>query len=162
MKWMYALTSMLVSAHNHALTHFRRPHTAPSSSASLALSPCHSQAVMPLQIHVHLMSFTPLSACVAAYFCASWLQVRLPNVMEQFLQNATLVLITLGVIAAIFPWFLLALLPISVFFFYIIRYFRPTQRQIKRLDNTSRSPLFSHISSTLGGIVSSARTPPAS
>jgi len=82
--------------------------------------------------------------------------------MEQFLQNATLVLITLGVIAAIFPWFLLALLPISVFFFYIIRYFRPTQRQIKRLDNTSRSPLFSHISSTLGGIVSSARTPPAS
>ncbi|EDQ86994.1 uncharacterized protein MONBRDRAFT_21637 [Monosiga brevicollis MX1] len=58
----------------------------------------------------------------------------------------------LVLIAYVFPWFLIALVPIFTFFFWLVRYFRPTQRHIKRLDNVSRSPLFSHLSATLQGL----------
>jgi ABC-type multidrug transport system fused ATPase/permease subunit len=55
-------------------------------------------------------------------------------------------------LAYIFPYFLVAVVPIAVFFFSLVKYFSPTQRHIKRLDNVSRGPLFSHLSATLTGM----------
>eukprot|EP00049_Salpingoeca_infusionum_P013021 m.242611 g.242611 ORF g.242611 m.242611 type:complete len:1470 (+) comp15333_c1_seq3:97-4506(+) len=78
--------------------------------------------------------------------------VRLPFQLDQFLQNCALIVIMLGLIAYVFPWFLLPLLPIGAFFIFFVGYFRPVQRLIKRLDNTARSPLFSQLSSSLQGI----------
>eukprot|EP00043_Microstomoeca_roanoka_P008172 m.78868 g.78868 ORF g.78868 m.78868 type:complete len:1323 (+) comp14131_c0_seq1:57-4025(+) len=80
------------------------------------------------------------------------IDVRLPFVAEQFLQNTALLLITMGMIAYVFPWFLVALVPISAFFFSLVRYFKPAQTQTKRLENSTRSPLLSQLSATLQGI----------
>ncbi|EGD76178.1 hypothetical protein PTSG_00884 [Salpingoeca rosetta] len=80
------------------------------------------------------------------------IDVRLPFVAEQFLQNSALLLITLCMIAYVFPWFLLALVPIAAFFFSVVHFFRPTQRQVKRLSSATRSPLVSQLSATLQGI----------
>ncbi len=61
--------------------------------------------------------------------------VRLPFSLEQFLQNVILIIITLGLIAVVVPWFLIGLVFITAFFFAFVTYFGPAQRQVKRLDN---------------------------
>ncbi|EDQ90078.1 uncharacterized protein MONBRDRAFT_82, partial [Monosiga brevicollis MX1] len=78
--------------------------------------------------------------------------VQLPAVLEQLLQNMFLIIFSLGVVAYVVPWFLIPLVPIMCFYVYLVRYFRPTQRETKRLDNISRSPLFSHLTATLQGL----------
>jgi len=77
---------------------------------------------------------------------------RLPFIMEQFTQNVSQIVIMLGLIAFVFPYFLVACVPICIFFFSLVRYFRPAQRHMKRLDNTTRSPIFSHLSASLQGL----------
>eukprot|EP00045_Choanoeca_perplexa_P015068 m.182226 g.182226 ORF g.182226 m.182226 type:complete len:1453 (+) comp16881_c0_seq1:165-4523(+) len=78
--------------------------------------------------------------------------VQLPTVLENLLQNLFLIIFSLGVVAYVVPWFLLPMVPILYFYVRIVKYFRPTQRETKRLDNVSRSPLFSHLTATLQGL----------
>lgn len=59
------------------------------------------------------------------------IDVRLPFVGEQFLQNVTLIIIVVCLIAVIVPWFLLPLGPVVAFFLLFVRYFRPSQRQVR-------------------------------
>lgn len=55
-------------------------------------------------------------------------------------------------VAAVFPWFLLALPILGALFLYIVLIFRTTSREVKRRENLSRSPLFSHLNATLKGL----------
>jgi ABC-type multidrug transport system fused ATPase/permease subunit len=49
-------------------------------------------------------------------------------------------------------YFILALAPILWCYWYFQRQYRRVNREIKRMDSTSRSPLFSHFSETLTGL----------
>lgn len=50
------------------------------------------------------------------------------------------------------PFVLIPLIPLGIGFFFLQRYFVRTGRQLKRLDNTGRSPIFIHTNSTIEGL----------
>jgi ATP-binding cassette subfamily C (CFTR/MRP) protein 1 len=50
------------------------------------------------------------------------------------------------------PFFILALGPILYMYWYFQHVYRRVNREIKRMDSTSRSPLFAHFSETLTGL----------
>ncbi len=53
--------------------------------------------------------------------------IGLPTILEQFLQNATLIIISILVIAIIFPYFLLALGPLMLIYYVVVGFSRPAQ-----------------------------------
>jgi ATP-binding cassette subfamily C (CFTR/MRP) protein 5 len=78
--------------------------------------------------------------------------VALPFDLEQFLQNACMLLVMLGLIAYVVPWFILVLVVVVAGFGSLVRFFNKAHRQIKRIDNVTRSPLLSHLTATLQGL----------
>ncbi|RXG53670.1 Multidrug resistance-associated protein 5 [Armadillidium vulgare] len=80
--------------------------------------------------------------------------VRLPTSMGMLLQNIWLILISLLFVALVFPYFLICLLFIAGFFLLIRQVFRNAIRDLKRFENISRSPIFTHISTTVNGLPS--------
>ncbi|XP_071497740.1 ATP-binding cassette sub-family C member 5-like [Diadema antillarum] len=78
--------------------------------------------------------------------------VLLPFNLELFLQNCFLVSFALIVIIICFPIFLAAVIPIFFIFLIILRYYRKGIRDLKRIENITRSPWFSHISATVQGL----------
>ncbi|CAL8307591.1 unnamed protein product [Merluccius merluccius] len=58
----------------------------------------------------------------------------------------------IAVAASVIPWILLLVTPLLLIFLFLHRYFLQTSRDIKRLEATTRSPVFSHLSSSLQGL----------
>ena len=69
-------------------------------------------------------------------------------VIEELLQLIT----TLIMIAIATPYFLIILLPVSLSFYFIQKFYIPTARQVRRLESITRSPIYSHFSETLSGV----------
>ncbi|XP_020772820.1 ATP-binding cassette sub-family C member 4-like isoform X1 [Boleophthalmus pectinirostris] len=80
------------------------------------------------------------------------LDTNLPWTFIDFLQLFLMILGVVAVAASVIP---LILVPVAVLFgvfIYVRRYFLRTSRNIKRLEATTRSPVFSHLSSSLHGL----------
>ncbi|CAG0890313.1 unnamed protein product [Cyprideis torosa] len=56
------------------------------------------------------------------------------------------------VIAIVNTWILIPSAIVGMIFFYLRRFYLVTSRQVKRLEGISRSPVFSHLSTTLHGL----------
>uniref|UniRef100_H3A153 ATP binding cassette subfamily C member 4 n=1 Tax=Latimeria chalumnae TaxID=7897 RepID=H3A153_LATCH len=67
---------------------------------------------------------------------------------QNFLQITGIVAVAVSVI----PWILIPVTPLVIIFVFLRRYFLQTSRDIKRLESTTRSPVFSHLSSSLQGL----------
>ena len=68
------------------------------------------------------------------------------------LQLISTCVVSVVLIGIIYPYFLIAILPLAAFYIFIVRYFRRAIRQLKRIDSVSRSPMISHLQETLLGI----------
>jgi ATP-binding cassette subfamily C (CFTR/MRP) protein 1 len=56
-------------------------------------------------------------------------------------------------LAVALPWFMIAILPVTLCFFLLGRFFRASSRQLKRIDGLSRSPLYANLGEVLSGLV---------
>uniref|UniRef100_A0A7N9AYA3 ATP-binding cassette, sub-family C (CFTR/MRP), member 4 n=1 Tax=Mastacembelus armatus TaxID=205130 RepID=A0A7N9AYA3_9TELE len=80
------------------------------------------------------------------------LDSNLPWTFVDFIQVFLQIVGVIAVAASVIPWILIPVLPLLLFFLYLRRYFLQTSRDIKRLESTTRSPVFSHLSSSLQGL----------
>ncbi|GAB0192161.1 ATP-binding cassette sub-family C member 2 [Grus japonensis] len=60
---------------------------------------------------------------------------------------STLLMITLAT-----PFFALVIIPLSVFYYFVLRFYISTSRQLRRLDSVTRSPIYSHFGETVSGL----------
>ncbi|KAB0372889.1 hypothetical protein FD755_015642 [Muntiacus reevesi] len=67
-------------------------------------------------------------------------------------QTFLLVIGVVGVMVAAVPWTAIPVLPLGIIFLVLRRYFLETSRDVKRLECTTRSPVFSHLASSLRGL----------
>lgn len=76
----------------------------------------------------------------------------LPLTFLDFIQTCLQVIGVVGVAVAVIPWMAIPLVPLGIIFFVLRGYFLETSRDVKRLESTTRSPVFSHLSSSLQGL----------
>ena len=80
------------------------------------------------------------------------IDTRLPFYIEVVILNLSLISMTFLVIAVIFYWFIIPLFIFVAMYLSLNIFFRRSARELKRLDNISRSPVFSHISASVQGL----------
>ncbi|XP_029302439.1 multidrug resistance-associated protein 4-like isoform X1 [Cottoperca gobio] len=80
------------------------------------------------------------------------LDSNMPWTFVDFIQVFLQILGVIAVAVSVIPWILIPVVPLLLFFLYLRRYFLRTSRNIKRLESTTRSPVFSHLSSSLQGL----------
>uniref|UniRef100_A0A4W5MSA9 Multidrug resistance-associated protein 4 n=1 Tax=Hucho hucho TaxID=62062 RepID=A0A4W5MSA9_9TELE len=80
------------------------------------------------------------------------LDAALPWTFVDFIQIFLQIIGVVAVAASVIPWILIPLVPLIIVFLFLRRYFLQTSRDVKRLESTTRSPVFSHLSSSLQGL----------
>lgn len=81
------------------------------------------------------------------------IDVELADQLDFFLFTSLQVVVSIGTIMFVTPWFGIAVLPLAVFYVRVLNYFREVSRETKRLESISRSPVYAQFSETLGGLV---------
>jgi ABC-type multidrug transport system fused ATPase/permease subunit len=76
----------------------------------------------------------------------------LPGTTEQCYTLLCRCVASVILISIITTWFLIPLIPLVVVYAYLALHFRHVVRQLKRMDNMSKGPLFGHIGSTARGL----------
>ncbi|KAM7238073.1 hypothetical protein CapIbe_011031 [Capra ibex] len=76
----------------------------------------------------------------------------LPVIFQDFIQTFLLVVGVVGVMVAVIPWTAIPVIPLGIIFFVLRWYFLRTSRDVKRLECTTRSLLFSCLASSLQGL----------
>ncbi|NWS84495.1 MRP2 protein, partial [Toxostoma redivivum] len=59
---------------------------------------------------------------------------------------------TLIVICLATPFFAVVIVPLSIFYYFVLRFYIATSRQLRRLDSVTRSPIYSHFGETVSGL----------
>eukprot|EP00041_Stephanoeca_diplocostata_P037729 m.1441308 g.1441308 ORF g.1441308 m.1441308 type:complete len:1389 (-) comp25094_c0_seq49:2097-6263(-) len=80
------------------------------------------------------------------------IDARLVLLCDQLLTFGSMIALAILVISIIFPLFLGAFIIIFIGFYYIVKYFRPVQKQFKRIEIKSAVPLVSHLGATVTGL----------
>jgi ATP-binding cassette, subfamily C (CFTR/MRP), member 1 len=76
----------------------------------------------------------------------------LPGSFSSYVSMASRILSTVIVQAIILPFTLIGSIPIGFCYAIVQSFYRNSSRELKRLDATSKSPIYAHISETLSGL----------
>ena len=136
----------------------------------VALTFARSSVYMRLSINasrgLHDMAFRGIMACSLSFFDAQpvgrimnrfakdigYLDELLPETCLDFISLAWFNLASLAVVCAVDPWLAIAVLPCAVVFVGIRSYYIRTARDVKRIEGTSRSPVYAHLGQSLDGL----------
>eukprot|EP00742_Colponemidia_sp_Colp-10_P011707 GILJ01013047.1.p1 GENE.GILJ01013047.1~~GILJ01013047.1.p1 ORF type:complete len:1349 (-),score=259.23 GILJ01013047.1:185-4231(-) len=77
--------------------------------------------------------------------------VLLPQSWDSTLSCLVKLVVVIIMICLIFPYLAIAFGPMAIIYYTAQRYYRKTSVEVQRLDNISRSPIYSHFSETLEG-----------
>uniref|UniRef100_A0A665UUR2 ATP-binding cassette, sub-family C (CFTR/MRP), member 9 n=1 Tax=Echeneis naucrates TaxID=173247 RepID=A0A665UUR2_ECHNA len=77
---------------------------------------------------------------------------HIPPTLESLTRSTLLCLSAIGVISSITPFFLVALLPLAITFYFIQKYFRVASKDLQDLDDSTQLPLLCHFSETAEGL----------
>ncbi|XP_078589212.1 ATP-binding cassette sub-family C member 4-like [Branchiostoma floridae x Branchiostoma japonicum] len=80
------------------------------------------------------------------------LDEQLPWQFVEFVQYTLLTVGVVIIVGVVNPWVFIPVVPLLLIFLYLRQYFLATSRDVKRLEATTRSPVFSHLSATLQGL----------
>ncbi|XP_044044179.1 multidrug resistance-associated protein 4 isoform X2 [Siniperca chuatsi] len=106
-----------------------------------------------LRTPVHFFDINPIGRVLNRFSKdIGQLDSNMPWTFVDFIQVFLQILSVIAVSVSVIPWILIPVLPLLLFFLYLRRYFLQTSRDIKRLESTTRSPVFSHLSSSLQGL----------
>ncbi|KAJ3195835.1 hypothetical protein HK101_010929 [Irineochytrium annulatum] len=78
-------------------------------------------------------------------------QRMMPQIF-QFVSGVGALISILVILIYSAPFMIAVLVPLFVLYLFVLRFYRATVRELKRLESTERSPLYAHISETLDGI----------
>mmetsp|Transcript_9368 Transcript_9368/g.17259 ORF Transcript_9368/g.17259 Transcript_9368/m.17259 type:complete len:1422 (-) Transcript_9368:53-4318(-) len=76
----------------------------------------------------------------------------IPGIILMFLFLVSSCLVALGAIAFVTPLFLIMFPLLFPVYVLLLQYYRPTMRDLKRMDSISRSPIYSHYSESISGL----------
>ncbi|XP_045566342.1 ATP-binding cassette sub-family C member 3 isoform X4 [Salmo salar] len=76
---------------------------------------------------------------------------HIPDNIDIWMRTFWYTVNVLIVCSALTPLFLLVVVPLTVFYWWVQRFYVATSRQLKRLESVSRSPIYSHFSETVTG-----------
>ncbi|PVZ97837.1 hypothetical protein BB558_006196, partial [Smittium angustum] len=77
---------------------------------------------------------------------------QIPTSFDSWAQSITTVLAALVVISVNFWMFAIAVIPMAFAYWFIYQYYITSSRELKRLDSTTRSPIYAQFQETLNGV----------
>jgi ABC-type multidrug transport system fused ATPase/permease subunit len=103
---------------------------------------------------LHFFECTPVGRIINRFSTdMSVIDKKIATSIQRLLQFLLLCFSAIIVNAVVTPWFLIAAVPICIVYFVTQRFYRCSARELQRLDSITRSPILSHFSETLGGLI---------
>uniref|UniRef100_A0A8B9TPU0 Canalicular multispecific organic anion transporter 1 n=1 Tax=Anas platyrhynchos TaxID=8839 RepID=A0A8B9TPU0_ANAPL len=76
----------------------------------------------------------------------------IPMSFRSWLSCFMAIISTLLMISLATPFFTIIVVPLGIFYYFVLRYYISTSRQLRRLDSVTRSPIYSHFGETVSGL----------
>ncbi|XP_061856985.1 ATP-binding cassette sub-family C member 2 [Colius striatus] len=76
----------------------------------------------------------------------------IPTSFRSWLSYFMDIISTLIIISLATPFFTLVIIPLGIFYYFVLRFYISTSRQLRRLDSVTRSPIYSHFGETVSGL----------
>ncbi|KAF8763919.1 Multidrug resistance-associated protein 5 like [Argiope bruennichi] len=80
------------------------------------------------------------------------IDTQVPSVMVILLQRYSSLVLALLLVVIVYHWFAIPLVVLGALFLFLQKLFKATMRDLKRFENTSRSPVFGHVAATVKGL----------
>ncbi|KAM6985868.1 ATP-binding cassette sub-family C member 9 [Aplochiton taeniatus] len=102
---------------------------------------------------IRFFDITPLGQILNRFSAdTNIIDQHIPPTLESLTRSTLLCLSAIGVIAWVTPMFLAALVPLTVTFYFIQKYFRVASKDLQDLDDSTQLPLLCHFSETAEGL----------
>ncbi|KAK6765506.1 hypothetical protein RB195_025428 [Necator americanus] len=131
--------------------------TLPGSIRSMIMTAFNVVAtilVVVIATPVTAIPFAFLAVLYIVVLDVEMLDARLPSAVMTFVGSLLQALMILWMPIYATPAIVLLLTPTFVFYYFILRFYVSTSRQLKRLESASRSPIYSHFQESIQGAAS--------